>query len=521
MSGSNARPAGRAREAGLAALALVAGAAHGQLRVATYNITDYPSAGTRAAELATVLYGVSPGNGLTLRPDVLVVQEVESVSGASTLRTVLNNAHIAATGGPAVWNNVAFAPPSGCADTANVLFYRTDKVAWQLTTIASVGGCGTLPPRNAPRWEIVPVGYPVTARSTLSIYGVHFKAGSTTTDQQRRLVEGQRLAANANALPAGRHFILAGDLNIGTSNEESYKALVGPTPGLPTGPFFDPIYTPGNWFSSGFRFVHTQDPAQAMDDRYDQILISSSLADSDGFSYIGDVTRPYSTTTWNDPNHSYRAWGNDGTSYNFPLRTVGNAMVGEVIAQALRTAAATAGHVPVYLDLRVPARIGASTLTIDFGTVPVGAAASSDIVVTNTGDTALWNAAGIATLRYTLAPSSGFGAPAGTFTDNAGGGGNTHAITMDTSTPGPRSGTLVIDSTAGDRDTPLVVTLVGEVAGVPCPGDWNGDGVIDFNDLLEYLNDYNAGAPRADLNGDGIVDFNDLLEYLNLYNTPC
>jgi hypothetical protein len=54
-----------------------------------------------------------------------------------------------------------------------------------------------------------------------------------------------------------------------------------------------------------------------------------------------------------------------------------------------------------------------------------------------------------------------------------------------------------------------------------CAGDWNGDGVVDFNDLLAYLNDYNAAAPRADVNGDGIVDFNDLLEFLNLYNTTC
>jgi hypothetical protein len=54
-----------------------------------------------------------------------------------------------------------------------------------------------------------------------------------------------------------------------------------------------------------------------------------------------------------------------------------------------------------------------------------------------------------------------------------------------------------------------------------CPGDVNGDGVIDFNDLLEFLNLYNAQDPIADVNGDGVVDFNDLLEYLNLYNTPC
>jgi hypothetical protein len=81
---------------------------------------------------------------------------------------------------------------------------------------------------------------------------------------------------------------------------------------------------------------------------------------------------------------------------------------------------------------------------------------------------------------------------------------------------------------ARDSTNALVEAGIDEVSafatrcGAPaCPGDWNGDGVIDFNDLLEYLNDYNAQAPRADINLDGIVDFNDLLEYLNLYNAPC
>jgi hypothetical protein len=54
-----------------------------------------------------------------------------------------------------------------------------------------------------------------------------------------------------------------------------------------------------------------------------------------------------------------------------------------------------------------------------------------------------------------------------------------------------------------------------------CPADLNQDGVVDFNDLLEYLNLYNAQDPRADWNGDGVVDFNDLLEFLNFYNQPC
>jgi len=56
---------------------------------------------------------------------------------------------------------------------------------------------------------------------------------------------------------------------------------------------------------------------------------------------------------------------------------------------------------------------------------------------------------------------------------------------------------------------------------VRCAADWNLDGVTDFNDLLSYLNDFNAGSPQADLNADGVVDFNDLLVYLNSYNAPC
>ncbi len=66
--------------------------------------------------------------------------------------------------------------------------------------------------------------------------------------------------------------------------------------------------------------------------------------------------------------------------------------------------------------------------------------------------------------------------------------------------------------------------------GQPCPGtgssacsraDWNEDGVIDFNDFLAFLNDYNGENPCADLNGDGVVDFNDFLEFLNIYNLGC
>ncbi len=73
----------------------------------------------------------------------------------------------------------------------------------------------------------------------------------------------------------------------------------------------------------------------------------------------------------------------------------------------------------------------------------------------------------------------------------------------------------------------LVITRLG---GAGCPGtgpgacsraDWNEDGVLDFNDFLAFMNDFNADDPCADLNGDGVVDFNDFLEFLNIYNAGC
>ncbi len=55
------------------------------------------------------------------------------------------------------------------------------------------------------------------------------------------------------------------------------------------------------------------------------------------------------------------------------------------------------------------------------------------------------------------------------------------------------------------------------------PGDFNGDGVIDFNDLIGFANAwiayYNnqAWSTGADLNNDGKVDFNDLILFANAW----
>jgi photosystem II stability/assembly factor-like uncharacterized protein len=71
----------------------------------------------------------------------------------------------------------------------------------------------------------------------------------------------------------------------------------------------------------------------------------------------------------------------------------------------------------------------------------------------------------------------------------------------------------------------LVAGLLGRGCWVvdvdACPADFNGDGVVDFNDMLIFLNLFATRDPRADLNGDGTVDFNDFLFFINIYSQPC
>ena len=54
----------------------------------------------------------------------------------------------------------------------------------------------------------------------------------------------------------------------------------------------------------------------------------------------------------------------------------------------------------------------------------------------------------------------------------------------------------------------------------PCPADCaNGDGVVDFDDLLSVLAGF-GGSGACDIDGNGVVDFNDLVTLLASFG-PC
>ena len=348
---------------GIAAAAAVfacAGAASAQLRIANWNVTNYT--GGRFAEFQTAIYGVVP-TGLALEgqrfaPDIILGEEYISAAGVDAFRTLLNTA----PGSPGDW---ASAPFIDGPDTDCGFFYRTSKVQYLNTVIVSQAtGSTALPPRNTYRYDFRLVGYGNTPATSFGSFAVHFKAGSASTDQSRRLLEANKIRDNTNgldtngpgtALPAGWNFVIGGDFNIQSSSQAAYQRMIGSETNN-SGRFFDPINTPGSWNNnSAFRFVHTQDPSTTgsggMDDRHDQILLGGSFINGGGIEYIGNSALTYSTTTWNDPNHSYRCWGNDGTTFDLSLATNGNSMVGAAIAQALITTtnagSTSGGHLPV------------------------------------------------------------------------------------------------------------------------------------------------------------------------------
>jgi hypothetical protein len=54
-----------------------------------------------------------------------------------------------------------------------------------------------------------------------------------------------------------------------------------------------------------------------------------------------------------------------------------------------------------------------------------------------------------------------------------------------------------------------------------CPPDYNGDGVVNSQDFVAFLNDFVAGNPDADYNDDGVINSQDFVAFLNDFVAGC
>jgi hypothetical protein len=440
----------------------VTSVASAQLRVATWNVTNWTenASAARTSAFQTAIFGSF--NGRSMNPDVLVTQEMGNSASVDKFLAMLNSA----PGQSGQWAKAT--PYLATGDTNSAMFYRTSKV--NFSSLSNITG----DPRDTQRYNFNLKGYQSgsAVNPNVALYSSHLKAGSGTggADEQRRLLETTNIRTDAANLPAGTQFLIGGDFNISTSGDLSYKQLtdasVSRTGGAITGGrFFDPINssftsTGGNinWQSANSRFLHTQDPfgSGGMDDRFDFLLTGASLRDGKGLEYIGSTTAAYSTSTWNDPNHSYRVWGNDGTSYNSTLTVAGNTMVGPTIAQAIIDSVGSSnpnnvgGHLPVFLDMKIPADLTVNVASLQFGNVTQGSTSGLGVTVTNGVDSSIWGVDSVQNLNYSFSiAGSGFLAPTGT--GNLLSGQSLESlIRIDTTTVGQKIATLnITDNVTG------------------------------------------------------------------------
>ena len=54
-----------------------------------------------------------------------------------------------------------------------------------------------------------------------------------------------------------------------------------------------------------------------------------------------------------------------------------------------------------------------------------------------------------------------------------------------------------------------------------CIADFNGDGIVNTQDFLAFLNAWSSGNTSADIDGNGTVNTLDFIMFLNLWNAGC
>jgi len=447
------------------------------LRICTYNVLNFPgtTGSAREDDFRAVINEIDP--------DVLVVQEMLSSSG---MNQFLNN--VMNYGQPGTY---AAAPFDDGYDTDNSLFYKVATVDFISQTAISTAL------RDINEYVLRPDDYS-SSGAEFRVYSAHLKAGSGSDDQDKREAECTILRNHTNALPSGSHFFLGADLNIRASTEDAYQKLVG-SEADNDGRFKDPIDRPGNWHDvAAMVDIITQSPRTlsfgggatgGMDDRFDQLLISYATDDGEGIDYIAG---------------SYDCYGNDGDVYparlNKSINVPENQAVGPILGENLHQAS---DHLPVYLDIQLPAKIQ-TIASADFDTVIVGATAQETIRIYNVADLPADE------LDLEFSPPAGFSAPGGGYTIDAQDSSD-FVISMITTTSGNKSGDLEIESDDPDNGG-LLVALSGTVldharpstqAGVETIGDtldFGEHAIGEFDDQTAQVHNYDYDALQVLLN---------------------
>jgi hypothetical protein len=354
-------PASRRLSAVAAVLALVALAAPAHaLRLIDWNILNYPgtTGPTRDPNYRVVLAPLSP--------DVLVTEETTSQAGVNEFLGSLNTME------PGQWAAATFVDGN---DTDSGLFYKPGKVQFLGQWAFYPNPASLL--RFVHVYRLKPVGYSSDA-AEFRVYSVHLKASMGFETQ--RGAECTGLRDSMNAMPAGTHAFIAGDFNFYTGLEPGMQALVANQVNN-IGQVYDPLgFQNISWQDNlTLQPYWTQSPCKTgdvacapgaatggLDDRFDLLLPTNPFKDGVGLELVAGT---------------YISVGNDGLHHNNSIQDPPTIPEGAAYATALHT---VSDHLPVRVDIRLPALISVSSSPIAFGTAIVGATVGTTLSVSNT-----------------------------------------------------------------------------------------------------------------------------------------
>lgn len=171
----------------------------------------------------------------------------------------------------------------------------------------------------------------------------HLKAGSSTSDENAREMQVQKLLTTLEQRGKYENYVFSGDFNLYGASEPAYQKLLHYDNTLFA--FYDPIDMEGEWNNnSAYKSIHTQSThtysgngecfsSGGLDDRFDFILVSPFVHyGSKGVQSLSD---------------SYHALGQDGARFNRTINNPVNTLVPENVADALYNAS---DHLPVIMD---------------------------------------------------------------------------------------------------------------------------------------------------------------------------
>ena len=472
--------------AGFVALLALAAPAHA-LRLIDWNVLNYPgsSGPTRDPSYRVVLAPLSP--------DLLITEEQTSAAGLTEYLGSLNTME------PGQWANAPFVDGN---DTDTGLFYKPGKVQF-------LGQWAFYPnPANLLRYvhvyRLKPVGYSSDA-AEFRIYALHLKASMGFETQ--RLAECTGLRDSMNAMPPGTHALICGDFNFYTGLEPGMQKLIENQVNN-IGQVYDPLGLQGQpWQdNTAMQPAWTQSPCKTgdvgcapgastggLDDRFDLILPTNPWKDGLGLELVAGT---------------YISVGNDGAHHNNSIQDPPTIPEGAAYATALHS---VSDHLPVRVDIRLPALLSVSNAPIAFGTAIVGATVGTTLSVTNNAPSPG------EVLSYAYAPPAGILAPTGTLTAAAGVT-NLDAISLDTSAPGVYSGGLLLASNSVDGPNVNITasgTVLRHAVASLDSGSVQAAGSLDFGthdagqftaqDVRVHNQGYDASQARLNVTGASIT----------------